>query len=205
MGQETKDETRWLTRLFAVFFIVLGVLVMVRLPQRFFSGQLPFDIMVISLAISVLFFWIGYRLWITSSFWNIIKEIFSCIPGSTLIFLYLQSQYFKINKHIRSGLVAGVILLIVQVLLFFMRGLYNDFQFCKWIVRISQRIFWPPRDWIEILSFSQWLPLAQVLFVVFYIFAIGFVIGTSLSYLIGWTVRKQTTPPSPRLENSTDE
>ena len=120
MQQESRDETRWLTRLLAVFSVILGILVTIKLVQRIFSGQLSFHGMIVSLVVSVLFFWIGYRLWVTFSFWNIIKGIFSFIPGSTPTYLHLQSQYFKINKHIRRGFVAGAVLLIMQVLFFLM-------------------------------------------------------------------------------------
>lgn len=179
MGQKSKDETRWLGRLLTVIPVMLVIRILSVMAQRFSEGSLSLLTAVLSLGVSVFLFWIGYRLLMCSSLWN----MFNWMPEPLPLFLYLQCQYFRINKHVRAGLVGGVAFLITECLSYLMYRFHRDTGFYEWLRRLWHSVFWPQRDWIELLNFSLWPILAQFLFVIFYLFMMGFIIGFLISYL----------------------
>lgn len=179
MQDKTRDETRWLARLLSIIFVMLAVRILIIMYQRFTGESLTPLAGALSLGVSALFFWLGYWLWTCRSLW----DMFNWMPEPLPSFLYLQAQYFRINRHVRSGLVGSVSVLILQGVIYISVVLNKEDGFWHWLSRIWIRLFWPHREWVEILNFSRWPILAQFLFVLFYLFMMGFAIGLLLSWM----------------------
>jgi hypothetical protein len=183
MQASTRDETRWLARLMAVVPVMLGVRLIVIQVHRFTTDPFTLLMIGISVGISVLLFWLGYRLWTCASIW----VLFCRLPGGTPPSLvWLQCRYATINRRLRAGLIGSAAFVIIQWLILLSISLYPDVNFCH---RVWQNICWPPRALREFLSCASWPGIALVLFVFVYLCAMGFVIGISISYLRDWLTR----------------
>jgi hypothetical protein len=174
MEQVYKDETRWLTRMLAVLFVLLGIQGVVTQYQRVSVDHN--SISFIALGMIILSFFLGYRLWSCSSIWNLFFWFF----GESLVVLQLHSQYCRINKHIRAGWVAGTILPVMCIPLLMVFSRYKGVWFWESVKKSFYIILLPLKSFLQMLSDS--LP-SYVLFafVVSYVFIIGFVLGISIS------------------------
>lgn len=179
MKQESKDETRWLLRLFAMMVIGLAIQGVCARFRKISAGEgfsgLSF---ICFIGVVLLLFWLAYRLWRCRSFW----DIFSWMPQTPPLFLYCQCQYFRLNKRIRCGLVAGMIFLFLEIQLYILSVIYKGVAFWESVRRIWMKVVWPPRRCFEILHILEFR-LVTVLVVFVYIFTIGFILGWCLSYL----------------------
>jgi hypothetical protein len=188
MEQRNRDETRWLARLLAVIFILLGVRAMVVLARRMpsFSLSLPSSQLFLSffgLAASMFFFWFSYRLFKCSSLWDVSPWLAKEFP----LHDYFKCQYFRINKHVRRGLISGLILLIIATPLPLMFYLYEGVWFWEFIKPLFYIIIWPLMKIIETLNLPSGSLGKGGFFILLCanIFAIGFAIGISISYMMG--------------------
>jgi hypothetical protein len=174
--QVYKDETRWLTRMLAVLFVLLGIQGVVTQYQRVSVDHNP--ISFIALGLIVLLFFLGYRLWSCSSIWNLFFWFFK----ESLVVLQLHSLYCRINKHIRAGWVAGTILPVMCIPLLMVFSRYKGVWFWESVKKLFYIILLPLKSFLQMLSDS--LPsYVSFAFAVSYLFAIGFVLGMSISYI----------------------
>jgi hypothetical protein len=97
---------------------------------------------------------------------------------------YFKHQYFRINKHIRRGLIAGLILLIMVAPLPIIFYRYKGVWFWEFIRRLYWILLWPLKRIVETLNISPWSSGKGFFFILVlaYLVAIGFVIGVSISY-----------------------
>ncbi|MHC4771009.1 MAG: hypothetical protein ACYS8O_04315 [Planctomycetota bacterium] len=182
MEKAYKDETRWLARMLAIIFFLLAFRGVIVQCQRIYVDQNWISFFF--LGISFLLFWFGYQLWICSSLWN----VFLWFSETSTVVLYMQSQYYRINKHVRSGLVGGMILLLFIVPLPSMFSYYEGVWFCEFIKHILYTILWPLKQLFEILNVFQSHPeynRSMIIFGYMYLFAIGFVAGALISFITG--------------------
>jgi hypothetical protein len=183
MKQAYKDETRWLARVLAVICVLLSIRVLIVLLQHISEDQVTIPRVAISLTVLILSLWLAYRLLICSSLWN----IFSWFSETSTFVLYVQSQYYRINKHVRSGFVGGIILPIVILPLPLLLSRYHGVFFWDAIAVVFKMIVRPFGLLEKILNISGW-PLEdhfRMLFIVVYLFILGFVVGVLISYLKG--------------------
>lgn len=174
MQASTRDETRWLARLLAVVPVMLGVRLIMIQVHRFTTDPLTLLMIGISVGISVLLFWLGYRLWTCASLW----DIFIWLTQTSVITLYLQACYNDIHRHVRAGLVGGLFVIALQnvrILLIVLYGLSPH----HWSARM---IFWPIRFFLKTVNLPK-CPGLPILIAITYLFAIGFLIGSLLSFL----------------------
>jgi hypothetical protein len=206
-GQQTKDETRWLLRLFAVLFVLLGIQVIREQFRRIATGE-DFSVpsFFIAIGVVILLFWLGWRLWRCPSFWDIL----SWMPQTPPLFLYFQCQYFRMSQHIRCGLVTGVILLIMEALLRVISFRYKGVWFWDWVRYLWATLYGPFRQLLKLLNFPKRPEGHQGLIIfilyVIYFFAIGFIVGWSVSRLREWLSnrKKRMAGPLTVLYNETD-
>ena len=182
MEQTYKDETRWLTRMLAIIFVLLALCGIVGQYQQICVNH--DSISFIAVGIIPLFFWLGYRLWRCTSLWN----IFLWFSETSTVVLSLQFQYYRINKHIRGGLVAGVIsLMMVPPFLPVLFLHYKGIWFWDLLNRITHVILWPLKGLFQMLDTSEmpkeYQNIAFFLSWIIYTFAIGFLAGALISYL----------------------
>jgi len=188
MEQKSPDETRWLARVLAIFCILLAFQVInVKIRQisnvNALSGNPQFWgclLIILGLGIAVFLFWLGYRFLICSSIWRISPWFSENFP----MFELYQCLYFRINKHLRSGLVAGVIMLIIALFVPYMLSLCEGLWICKFVRHIFFGIIlWPARFIIEICNINSIEPVLAFPVVIIYLFLVGFCIGAFISCL----------------------
>lgn len=188
MEQKSPDETRWLARVLAIFSILLAFQVIVIQIQRISAANaLPstqqhrgYIFIVLGLGIAVFLFWLGYRLLICSSLWRISPWFSENFP----MFEFYEYMYFRISKHIRSGLVAGVIMLIIALFVPYMLSLCEGLWICKFVRHIFFGIIlWPARFIIEICNINSIEPVLAFPVVIIYLFLVGFCTGAAISCL----------------------
>lgn len=175
MNQKSKDETRWLVRFWGILIILLAIhnIVMQCHQLQADSGAKSISVF----AFAVFLCWLGYKMIRCSSLWNIVLWA----SQYSITHLYFQSQYYRINQHIRSGFVGGIIVLAAQLFVPVLQLYYKGSWFCKSFRMIWTTTCWPLKQ-IGIFSDTRESPI--FVFVVFaYFFIIGFVIGTTASFL----------------------
>ncbi|MEN8126575.1 MAG: hypothetical protein ABFR90_02100 [Planctomycetota bacterium] len=196
MIQQTRDETRWLARIFAIFCFLLSIgalrMLIKRIPEEHLSPQtlLPF-------IVSVFLFWLGYRLLICTSIWS----LFSWIPQTPPLLQYLQSRYLAMNKYLRSGLVGGIIMLILVYPLPLVFHLYKDALFYEFIKRILHIILLPLKYVFDVLNIFQ-LPKEYSFIPVILMAAYFFVLGFGIGVLISWAKGRFIYSKSPQDLNN---
>ncbi len=175
MNQKSKDETRWLARFFGILVILLGVWSLCVQCLKLLTDFAP--TLVIAVAFAGFLCWLGYKLLRCSSLWNIV--LWSSEYSVTN--LYLQSQYYRINPHIRAGIVGGIIVLIT---LFFLPVL-KVYGTETWFYELS-RIIWKTACWplkqIGLFDDTREAPIF-VFVVLTYFFILGFILGIAISFL----------------------
>ena len=182
MEQMHKDETRWLARVFAFFCIVLGYRTLTVLLKRVSEEHTLVPTMIVSLAALVFFFWLAYRLLTCSSVWNVFPWFSETFPA----FQYFQSRYFSLNKHIRAGLIGGVILYILTAPLPFIFSRYKGVWFWELVKQVAYAILLPVFYLLHRLNSSGWpKEFCRIIFII-YIFAIGFLTGVLMSWFAEW-------------------
>ena len=179
MKQESKDETRWLLRLLAVILVGLGIQgVRVQLSRISAGEDFSAFSFILFIGVVLLLFWLAYRLWRYTSFW----DIFSWMQQTPPLFLYCQCQYFRLNQHVRCGFIAGLILLFLDKVIFVLPILYKGVAFWESARYLWMKVIWPPRRCFEILHLFE-SPLVMFLVFCIYVFTIGFIVGWCVSYL----------------------
>ena len=186
MEQVYKDETRWLTRMLAVLFVLLGIQGVVTQYQRVSVDHNP--ISFIALGLIILLFFLGYRLWSCSSIWNLFFWFFK----ESLVVLQLHSLYCRVNKHIRAGWVAGTILPLMCIPLLMVFSRYKGVWFWESVKKLFYIILLPLKSFLQMLSDSM-PPYASFAFFLVYIFVIGFILGVFISYMKKMICRNQKT------------
>lgn len=188
MEQKSPDETRWLARVLAILSILLAFrVIIVKIRQISTVNALSGNpqlwgclLIILGLGIAVFLFWLAYRLFRCSSIWRISPWFSENFP----MFELYQCLYFRINKHVRGGLVGGVIMLIIALLLPYMLSLCEGLWICKLVRHIFFGIIlWPARFIIEICNINSIEPVLAFPVVVIYLFLVGFCIGAVISCL----------------------
>jgi len=194
MEQTYRDETRWLTRMLAIIFVLLAFRGIVVQYQRIYVDH--DQVSMLALGVILLFFWLAYRLLVCSSLWNLFPWFSKTFPA----FQYFQSRYFFLNKHVRGGLVAGVISIIIFPPLLPVLFLhYKGTWFWDLLNRVTHVILWPLKVLFRMLDTSEmpkeYQNIAFFLSWVIYTFAIGFLVGALISYLAEWLNNREHLSP----------
>lgn len=196
MQNKKRDETRWLARLLAVFVVMLGVRILSIMVHRVSEGTLLPLTAILSLGVSAFLFWVGYRFLMCPSLW----DMFGWVPTMSPFVLYTQAQYFRINAHIRAGLIGGLAFWIIEAFVYVMHLFHRDIGFYGELIRLWHRVCWPHRGLMELLQISQWPTFAVFLLVIFYLFLLGFLTGCFMSYLAGRIRQRQSDPKAEGFE-----
>ena len=128
-------------------------------------------------------FCLGYRLWRCSSLWNML----SWMPETPPLFLYLQCQYFRFNKHVRCGLISGMIFLMMEFLFPHTVLRHKGVWICDWLGHFWMTVHWPIVMLLDKLNYFNWPKQDQAVLIIMsfmiYCTAIGFVVGMTVSFL----------------------
>ena len=181
MELRPKDETIWIVRLTAFVLFLLVCRSIVVLFQRIFVEQFSLIAISINLAGTVFLSWLTCHLLRCSSLWS----LFSCLNEIFPFFQTLECQYFRINKHIRSGMVAGITCLVFATPIPFILSYAIWIRLSEYLMVVLKIVCYPLR-WLA----DEPGPSLQFFLVTFYLFGIGFIIGFMTSYLTGKLNRK---------------
>ena len=172
--QRAKDETRWLARTFSVFTILLGLKAIAVLIQKL-SAEEPSPLSIcISLGGTLFLLWLSYRLLICPSLWYMVSWFSETFPAVQIF----ECQYFRINKHIRAGMVAGIILLILIYPLPILFSKFKGTWYSEYSGYILDIVFFPIKYLAGILKPSLFVPI-----MILYTIVLGFAVGVLISYL----------------------
>lgn len=188
MEQKSPDETRWLARVLAIFCILLAFQVInVKIRQISNVNALSGNpqlwgclLILLGLAIAVFLFWLAYRLFRCSSLWTLSSWFSEKYP----MFELYQCFYFRINKHVRGGLVGGVIFLIMVAPLPYILIRYDEIYICEFVnLILFGIILWPIMATFDFCNIDSIEPVLAFPVVIIYLFLVGFCIGAAISCL----------------------
>lgn len=178
MKNQTQDETRWLLRLFAVLIILFGIQGIYFQFQSITGVDFSMPRFFFAMGVILLLFWLGYRLWRSGSLW----DIFSFLPQTPPMVLYLQCQYFRLGKHKRCGLVGAALFLIVDYLLPILLHRHKGIWFCDLIGHFWAIAHWPAVRLLEAFNpVKEDRAVSAIMLLILYSLIIGYLLGWGLS------------------------
>ena len=185
MEQEAPDETRWLARILAVVFCLLGIRGVFVLYGRLLADNtllspgeqlFEFAMICIGLGVSIFLFWLAHRLWTSASIWRAFDWLLKVFPW----LLFFQHRYSNINKRCRCGIVTGIAAIIVIAPLPLVVGRYHVVRY------ILMFFYWPIMVFLRTLNYSDYRNLLFSFLIMVYTFIVGFVVGWCVSCVKGW-------------------
>lgn len=189
MSQKCKDETRWLARAVAVYVLIFTLKGFVKNLSAAFdslrgdSSGLIYA--VIGLILGAVFFWLGVLLLVCSSLWNCLSFL-----EKYAAYMFVQCEYFGINKHIRSGLTGSAVMLLVVYPIPLMSRVFKDTIIAEFTGFVFTMVLWPLRTMFNAFDAA---PQRAIIFliVLLYLIITGFILGAGISYLAGGTTYKE--------------
>lgn len=183
MDPMTKDETRWLAKLLAFYVIIAALaLFFIQISRtaeivRPTPGTQPASMVwvVLGFGLSMPLFWCGFKLFTCSSLWTLLPASLEQV----CLLPVFRSWYFAIHRHVRGGLVAGVMAVLIVWPVPLIRRVCGGTLLVDLIDSIFGAILSPLRPLFK----AGFHPDVLFVLLLLYIVAVGFCLGLLISWL----------------------